>query len=58
MFAFLDIEFTDLVIRPRLLSMGLVPERVADLGFYGGVTFAQEPERAPQGQLHLVCCHG
>jgi hypothetical protein len=35
---FLDTEFTDLVIRPRLLSVGLVAERRAEREFYAEVT--------------------
>lgn len=38
MFAFLDTEFTDLVIRPRLLSVGLVTEPGNERAFYAEVT--------------------
>ncbi len=40
MLAFLDTEFTDLVIRPRLLSVGVVTERGAGREFYAEVTDA------------------
>ena len=36
--AFLDTEFTDLVIRPRLLSVGVVAERGISSEFYAEVT--------------------
>ena len=36
--AFLDTEFTDLVIRPRLLSVGVVAERGFSREFYAEVT--------------------
>lgn len=42
MLAFLDTEFTDLVIRPRLLSVGLVTDRGSDQEFYAEVT---DPDR-------------
>ena len=40
MLAFLDTEFTDLVIRPRLLSVGIVAETGNDRDFYAEVTDA------------------
>jgi len=40
--AFLDTEFTDLVIRPRLLSVGVVAERGRRQEFYAKVT---DPDR-------------
>jgi len=40
--AFLDTEFTDLVIRPRLLSVGVVAERGRVQEFYAEVT---DPDR-------------
>ena len=40
MLAFLDTEFTDLVIRPRLLSVGVVAERGGRREFYAEVTDA------------------
>lgn len=42
MLAFLDTEFTDLVIRPRLLSLGVVAERGISREFYAEVT---DPDR-------------
>ncbi len=42
MLAFLDTEFTDLVIRPRLLSVGLVTELGSGPEFYAEVT---DPDR-------------
>ena len=42
MLAFLDTEFTDLVIRPRLLSVGVVAERGNRREFYAEVT---DPDR-------------
>ena len=42
MLAFLDTEFTDLVIRPRLLSVGVVAERGISREFYAEVT---DPDR-------------
>jgi hypothetical protein len=42
MLAFLDTEFTDLVIRPRLLSVGVVAERGSRREFYAEVT---DPDR-------------
>jgi hypothetical protein len=38
MIAFLDTEFTDLVIQPRLLSVGLVAGTTGEAEFYGEVT--------------------
>ncbi len=38
MFAFLDTEFTDLVIRPRLLSVGIATGGDTDRAFYAEVT--------------------
>ena len=42
MLAFLDTEFTDLVIRPRLLSVGVVAEGAIDREFYAEIT---DPDR-------------
>ena len=42
MLAFLDTEFTDLVIRPRLLSVGVVTERGISREFFAEVT---DPDR-------------
>lgn len=42
MLAFLDTEFTDLVIRPQLLSVGIVTDRGSDREFYAEVT---DPDR-------------
>ena len=42
MLAFLDTEFTDLVFRPRLLSVGVVAERGSNGEFYAEVT---DPDR-------------
>ncbi len=42
MLAFLDTEFTDLVIRPRLLSVGIVGDSGSEREFYAEVT---DPDR-------------
>jgi len=50
MLAFLDTEFTDLVIEPRLLSVGIVTDDRNDREFYAEVT---DPDR-----LHATCWFG
>ena len=50
MLAFLDTEFTDLVIRPRLLSVGVVTERGICREFYAEVT--------DQDRIHATGCFG
>lgn len=47
MIIFLDTEFTDLVIEPRLLSIGMVAAAEADVEFYAEVT--------DRDRIHAAC---